>query len=87
MTDRALTEATLYRAAVAAIAYYPDRAAIEPDYTLDEDLRWCLEPLSMLSEGQAAHVRTLLASAITDPTAGREALIRELNRLANDSGS
>ena len=46
MIDRSDCEATLYRIAICAFTYYPDKEADEPGYSVDEDVDWCLAPLA-----------------------------------------
>ncbi|WP_341994744.1 hypothetical protein MRBLWH7_002401 [Microbacterium sp. LWH7-1.2] len=82
MLDRAQAEASLYRVAVCAFTYYPDKAVHEPGWTLDEDLDWCLAPLAGLPMDQLAALAPEVRTLITTPTADRQAFIRRLHALS-----
>ena len=84
MLDRAEAEATLYRVAVCAFTYYPDKPIDEPGWTLDEDLTWCLAPLAGLPDHQLTAFATTIRTLITTPTADRQAFMRGLLALAGD---
>lgn len=83
MIDRAHTETALWRTAVSAFSYYPTKHIDEPGYTVDEDIAWCLEPLSDVDQSVLARLTDLVAVAIVDPTSHRVALTKELERLAD----
>lgn len=83
MLDRADTEAAIYRVGVAALAFYNERPADEPGYTIDEDIDWCMHPLAGLAEPNRSVIRGIIAATITDPTAGRQALVQYLARLSD----
>lgn len=84
MIDRAEAEATIYRVAVSAFTYYPDKPAAEPGYAVEEDLDWCTAPLLSLPPEQRASLRETIRELITTPTADRRAFIATLNELAGD---
>lgn len=80
MLDRSQLDATVFRVAVAAFTYYPDKPHREPGYTLDEDLDWCMRPLRKLSENLRRELREHISALVTDPAADRQAFIRRLQR-------
>lgn len=80
MLDRSQIDATVFRVAVAAFTYYPEKPAREPGYTLDEDLDWCMRPLRHLPDAHRLELREHITSLVTDPTADRQAFIRRLQR-------
>lgn len=80
MLDRSQIDATIFRVAVAAFTYYPDKPAREPGYTLDEDLDWCMRPLRHLPDAHRRELREHISSLVTDPTNDRQAFIRRLQR-------
>ena len=82
MIDRAEAEATLYRVAVSAFTYYPDKPDLEPDYEVDEDVDWCSAPLLSLPPEQLDPLRATIRELITNPTADRRAFIATLDELA-----
>ena len=84
MIDRAEAEATIYRVAVSAFTYYPDKPAAEPGYGLEEDLDWCTAPLLSLPPEQRAALRETIRELITTPNADRRAFIAALNELAGE---
>lgn len=83
MIDRSHTEAVLDRVAFAAITYYPDRAATELGYTLEEDVAYCLTPLQPFHEAGDGPLRELVAQTISDPTQYRQRLVQRLEELAD----
>ena len=83
MLDRSQVDAAVYRVAVAAFTYYPDRPEAEPGYTLDEDLDWCLRPLRRLPQAELRALRERIRALITDPSADRQGFIRHLKSLAD----
>lgn len=83
--DRAKTDAALYRVAICAFTYHPDKHVDEPGFQLDEDLDWCLAPLAALPAVELAVLRDTIATLITSPTADRQAFIRTLAALSNDA--
>lgn len=83
MLDRSQVDAAVYRVAVAAFTYYPDRPQAEPGYTIDEDLDWCLRPLHRLPQAELEVARERIHALITDPAGDRQGFIRYLNSLAD----
>jgi hypothetical protein len=84
MLDRAAAEAARWRIAVSAFEYYPDKHLDEPGYTLDEDVAWCIEPLTGLASAELEQLRVAIRTLITTPTADRQAFIRHLATLTAD---
>lgn len=82
MIDRAHTESTLWRIAVAAFNYYPTKPIDEPGYSVDEDIPWCLEPLGPVDQATRVQLSELVKLAIVDPSAYRTAIAGELARLS-----
>lgn len=83
--DRAEAEATLYRVAICAFTYHPDKPLEEPGYDVAEDIAWCLAPLAGLPTTQLDELRDTVRVLITTPTADRQAFIRDLGGLVGDS--
>lgn len=83
--DRANTDAALYRVAICAFTYHPDKHHDEPGYHLAEDLDWCLAPLTALPTTELNALRDTIATLITTPTADRQAFIRTLAALSDAS--
>tara|TARA_R110002020_G_scaffold286153_5_gene501723 strand:- start:4403 stop:4666 length:264 start_codon:yes stop_codon:yes gene_type:complete len=84
MIDRAQVEAVITRVAVAAFTYYPERPTAEPGYTLGEDVAWCIRPLISLEGPQREAWRLRIADLIANPTADRQAFIRDLAAIAGE---
>ncbi|GAA3756003.1 hypothetical protein GCM10022240_06110 [Microbacterium kribbense] len=82
MIDRTDTETTLYRVAISAFTYYPDKPDAEPGYTVDEDVAWCIEPLASLPDAVLTEMRSAVRAMITNPTANRRDFIARLASLA-----
>ncbi len=82
MIDKRDTEAVIYRTAVVAFQYYPDRKIAEPGYTIDEDLAWIIAPLRQLPQAQRDEIQERALGLIHDPTADRQPFIRGINALA-----
>jgi hypothetical protein len=82
--DRANTDAALYRVAICAFTYHPDKRLDEPGYQLAEDLDWCVAPLATLPTAELTVLRETIATMITTPTADRQAFIRTLATLSDD---
>ena len=83
--DRADTDAALYRVAICAFTYHPNKQVEEPGWHLAEDLDWCLAPLAGLPTTALTALRDALATMITTPTADRQAFIRTLAALSDAS--
>lgn len=84
MIDRADAEAVLYRAAIAALGYWPTKHLDEPGYTIDEDIDWCLGPIGALDGLTLQRVRARVRAVIADPTAAREEFRRALAELVGE---
>lgn len=82
--DRADTETTLYRVAICAFTYYPDKPHDESGYDVAEDVTWCAVPLAELPAEQLAELRATIRALITDPSADRRAFIGTLAELADE---
>ncbi|MGC5224206.1 hypothetical protein ACPW96_16685 [Micromonospora sp. DT81.3] len=81
MLERDVAESVLFRLAVASLGYYPEKPIEEPGYTLDEDLDWCIEPLTDLPAGYQRTLQEAMREVIIDPTTHRRAFTRDLLRL------
>ncbi|MDR7110874.1 MULTISPECIES: hypothetical protein [Microbacterium] len=84
MIDRAQAEAARWRIAVSAFEYYPEKHLDEPGYTIDEDVAWCIAPLTGLPDAELDQMRATILTLITTPTADRQAFIRHLAALTAD---
>lgn len=84
MVDRAEAEAVLFRAGVAVIASYPEEVRDEPGYTIDEDVAWCVQPLSSPYAGARANIAGHVGGAIADATASRRALVLGVEALIDE---
>jgi hypothetical protein len=82
--DRADAETALYRVAICACTFYPEKPTAEPGYTLAEDVRWCITPLEGVDRPTLERICRLIRDAIIHPTAYRRDLTRELAHLATD---
>lgn len=78
MPERDQVDDALQRIALAALMYYPEVHVDEPSYTVQQDVDWCIEPLSDLPEDELAELRTSIGRVITNPTAHREEVFRAL---------
>lgn len=85
MLDPAAAEAALYRVAICAFTWHPNKEADEPGWTIAEDLDWCLAPLAGLPNDQLTDLRATVQTLITTPTADRQAFIRHLAALSGDN--
>ena len=83
MLDRADAEAAIFRTAFAAFGYYPAKPLEEAGYTVDEDLDWCLEPLSAMPSEALGPVRGWMREVITNPDADRQAFMQSVRGLAD----
>jgi hypothetical protein len=81
MLDRSDVDAVVFRVAVAAFTYYPDKPTHEPGYRLSEDVGWCMRPLRHLPAQEQQVLREQVERLITDPVADRQAFIRHLDTL------
>lgn len=86
MTTRENKDAAMQRVALLSFLYYPEVHVNEPDYSLNDDIDFCLEPLTELDTGQRDELRRLIGQAIIDPSAYREEVFAALTALvAEDS--
>tara|TARA_R100000365_G_scaffold3528_1_gene11905 strand:+ start:13613 stop:13867 length:255 start_codon:yes stop_codon:yes gene_type:complete len=83
MLDRTEAESLLYRVASAALGYYPDKPAREPGYVIEEDIDWCLKPLSRLPRRYHDTLRTRIREVVEDPTAHRYEFTRDVMALVS----
>lgn len=82
--DRAQVESVLYRVAVSALTWYPDKTDADHDYRIEQDQRWCLAPMQGVDVGLP--IRVLVASTIMDPSRYRAELVCALAALGGDQG-
>lgn len=82
--DRADTETTLYRVAICAFTYYPDKPHDEAGYDVEEDVAWCAASLAALPTHQLGELRATIQTLVTDPGADRRAFIATLAELADE---
>lgn len=82
MPNRASVDDALQRVSLTALMYYPEIHVDEPDYTIDGDVDWCLEPLTDLTTEQRESLRAAAGLVITNPTAHRFAFFQEMLALA-----
>ena len=83
MTPQDQIDVALQRTAIAAFIYYPQIHVDQPDYRLDEDLAWCVEPLGELDPAALTAVREIVGRAIVEPTEYREEFFSILSGLAD----
>ena len=81
MIDSELADVALQRVSLLAFLYYPEIHVDEPEYSLNEDLDFCMEPLAELGEEDRKDVRQLFGRAIIDPSAYREEVFMRLTEL------
>lgn len=79
--DRTHADAVLYRVAICAFTYYPDKPTEEPGYTIEEDVDWCIAPLTGIDQTTLDDLRQGIRNAIADPTAERQGFITHLVTL------
>ncbi|MEU1970778.1 hypothetical protein ABZ477_03910 [Microbacterium sp. NPDC019599] len=72
----------LQRTALASLFYYPEIAADDTEYNLQNDIEYCLEPVMGLDADDLAGLRTLIGRVIANPSAHRAALIELVIELA-----
>lgn len=75
-------DAVIYRVAVAAFTHYPTRHLDEPEYEVDEDVAWCLEPLACPTDEARAMMAEWVREIITNPLADRQEFIELFSRQA-----
>lgn len=85
MIDRSHTEKVLYRAAICAFTYYPEKPEQEPGYDLEEDVAWCAAPFEKrLPQPDLEVFRDVIRMLITVPTADRRPFIQKLAALSGE---
>jgi hypothetical protein len=72
----------LRRTALAALFYYPEIAVADDDYSLQNDIVYCLEPVAALADEDAERLRLAVGRVITNPTAHRSELLALVIELA-----
>lgn len=82
MNDQEHADAVFEHIAVLAFLYYPGIEVDDPTYVLGEDIEWCVARLGDVRDTDRERMRELIARAITDPTAAREALFTALAELS-----
>lgn len=87
MTAQDQIDIALQRTAIAAFIYYPQIHIDLPDYRLEEDIAWCVEPLGDLDAAALTSVRESVGRAIVEPSEYREELFATLSRLAGPDTS
>lgn len=63
----------LSRTALAALFYFPP--VTDGDDSLENDISYCLEPVTELATEQAEQLRDVVGRVVTDPTAHRSELL------------
>lgn len=83
--DRSHTEKVLYRVAICAFTYYPEKPEQEPGYDVEQDVAWCTEPLEKrLHWADLEMFRNVIRMLITVPTADRRPFIQKLAELSGE---
>jgi hypothetical protein len=72
----------LSRTALAALFYYPEIAVDDPDYNLQNDIEYCMEPVSAIADDEVKRLRVAVGRVITNPTAHRSELLALVIELA-----
>lgn len=80
MVDRADVEAVIYRAAFVAVRF----GAPASDEQAQQDIAWCLEPLTTLGRTQRLELGALVLDLATDPTRNRESFVATLMELIDE---
>ncbi len=81
--DRSRAEKVLYRTAISAFMYYPEKPDNEPGYDVEEDVAWCAAPLERrLPPPDVEVFRGVIRMLITEPLADRRPLIQKLAELS-----
>ena len=70
------------RTALASLFYYPEIAVDDSDYDLQNDIDYCLEPVTALSEEDLERLRIAVGRVITNPSLHRAELIELVIELA-----
>ncbi|MCU1442343.1 MAG: hypothetical protein JWQ59_493 [Cryobacterium sp.] len=72
----------LSRTALAALFYYPEIAVDDADYNVQNDVAYCMEPVSAIANEDAERLRVAVGRVITNPTAHRSELLALVIELA-----
>lgn len=72
----------LSRTALAALLYYPEIVVDDADYNIQNDIAYCMEPVSAIWDQDAERLRTAIGRVITNPTAHRSELLALVFELA-----
>ena len=72
----------LSRTALAALFYYPEIAVDDAEYSIQDDITYCLEPVSEISDEDAERLRIAVGHVITNPTGHRSELLALVIELA-----
>ncbi|TDW28912.1 hypothetical protein [Cryobacterium psychrophilum] len=72
----------LSRAALAALFYYPEIAVDNDEYSIQNDIAYCLEPVAGIGDADAVRLRAVVGRVITNPTAHRSELLALVIELA-----
>lgn len=72
----------LSRTALASLFYYPEIAVDDGDYSLENDIAYCLEPVAGVSDQNAERLRVVVGRVIANPTAHRSELLALVIELA-----
>ncbi|WP_243073680.1 hypothetical protein [Microbacterium sp. SS28] len=72
----------LQRTALAALFYYPEIAVDDGDYNLQNDIEYCLAPVTALHSEDLDELRAAVGRVITNPSAHRAELIELVIELA-----
>lgn len=83
MIDQREADNLLYRIAYASLGWYPDKSDRELDYTIDEDVDWCLSALTHVPDQYLTSMRSRIAEVIMDPTPHRETIRRDVLNLVH----
>jgi len=80
MVDRADIEAVIYRAAFVAVRFGAPASTAQAD----QDVSWCLEPLTMLGRTERAVLGALVRDLAADPTSNRDTFIATLMDMIDE---
>ncbi|MCY7413132.1 MAG: hypothetical protein LH471_08900 [Salinibacterium sp.] len=72
----------LSRTAHAALFYYPEVAVDDDEYSIRNDIAYCLEPVDGIADEDAERLRVAVGRVITNPTAHRSELLALVIELA-----
>jgi len=72
----------LSRTALAALFYYPEIAVDDAEYSIQDDISYCLEPVAGILDEDAERLRVAVGHVITNPTGHRSELLALVIELA-----